>query len=215
MTVPALPNYITFAGNGTTGPFSFSFPFPQNSDLTASVIDSSGSITSAQIASITGAGSDTGGSVTLVTALIVGSTLTVYRSLPVQQQTQLPNGGPYFAATVEAALDYLTMLVQQLQTTVAITPKAVTSPSTTTFVNADASAGGGSAGIDGGIIGASVQYAGSGQLTVIKNDSTQYLVAVLPPTGKLICGRAEYDLSIGGESASFYPDIAGNLNRVG
>ena len=88
-------------------------------------------------------------------------------------------------------------------------------PSTTTFVNADASSGLGGTGIDGGTIGATVTYSGSGQLTVIKTDSTAFVVAVLPPAGKLICGRSEYDLTVAGEAASFYPDQNGNLNRVG
>ena len=215
MTVPALPNYATFAGNGTTGPFTFNFPFLLNTDLVASVTDQYGNITSALVAGITGAGSDTGGSISLTAALPVGSSLAVVRTMPLVQQTQLPNGGPYFAATVEAALDYLTMLCQQLQGAIARGQSVATSVNAVTYVNADASAGGDTAGIDGGFVGATVQYSGTGQLTVIKNDSTQYLVAILPPAGKLICGRSEYDLSVGGEAASFYPDNAGNLNRVG
>lgn len=137
MTVPAVPNYATFAGNGTTGPFTFNFPFQLSTDLVAAVTDQYGSITPALVASITGAGSDTGGSISLTAALPVGSSLTVFRIMPLAQQTQLPNGGPYFAATIEAALDYLTMLCQQLQESIDRLSNTVT------YVNADPATGAG------------------------------------------------------------------------
>jgi hypothetical protein len=216
VTVQALPNYATFIGDGTVGPFMFNFPFFNNSELTARITDLSGNTSDAIIANVTGAGSSTGGTVTMNSVVPAGYKLTITRLLPLEQLTHIVNGGPYFASTIEAALDYLTMLAQQLdsivRSTMAIT--VTTSPNNTTFVNADASLGGGGAGIDGGIIGATVQYSGAGQLTVIKTDDTQYLVAVLPAAGKTICGRYEYDISICGEAASFYPDQNGNLNKV-
>ena len=217
MTVAALPNFKQFVGNGSTGPFTFAFTFDSNTELSVTVAGAGlTTLSPAYDYTVSGAGSSLGGSITLTNALAVGSVLTVTRTLALEQDASLPNQGPFFSTTVEFALDRIVKMIQQLYTlfSSAIFITAVTSPSTTTFVNADASGGGGGTGIDGGVIGATVQYSGSGLLTVVKNDSTQYLVAVLPPAGWTICGRSEYDLSVGGESASFYPGLYNNLNRI-
>ena len=217
MTVAALPNYKTFVGAGTTGPFTFAFTFDSNTEISCKVLVAGqlNLLSPAFDYTVTGAGSSTGGSVTLTTALAVGAVLTVTRTLALAQDTNLPSQGPFFSTTVEYTFDRIVKMVQQLYTINSSTfITAVTSPSTTTFVEANASAGAGGAGIDGGIIGVTVQYSGSGLLTVTKNDNTQYLVAVLPPAGWTICGRTEYDLSVGGESASFYPGLYSNLVKV-
>ena len=217
MTVAALPNYKQFVGTGSPGPFTFSFTFDSNTEISCTVAGATPALLSpASDYTVSGAGSGSGGSVTLTNALAIGAVLTVTRTLALEQDASLPNQGPFFSTTVEFALDRIVKMIQQLYTlfSSAIFITAVTSPNNTTFVNADASAGGGGTGIDGGVIGATVQYSGSGLLTVIKNDNTQYLVAILPPVGWTICGRSEYDLGVGGESASFYPGLYNNLNRV-
>ena len=116
MTVPNLPNSAIFQGSGSSGPFTFAFPFFENSDIVATVADPSGNTSNAVVDSITGAGTDTGGSLTLTDPLLSGYSLTITRSMQIEQQTTLPNGGPFFAATIESAFDYLTMIDQQLAT---------------------------------------------------------------------------------------------------
>ena len=119
MTIANLPNYALFVGTGSTGPFTFSFVFLDNAEISATVTDLSGNVTNLTQNigySVSGAGSDTGGSVTLAVALTTGYILTVTRTMPIEQDTSLPNQGPFFATTIEAALDYLTMICQQLET---------------------------------------------------------------------------------------------------
>jgi archaellin len=117
MTIANLPNFATFNGSGSTGPFLFTFVFLDDSQI--SVEKTTAGVTTALTPNVdftvSGAGSDSGGSVTLTVALAVGSSITVTRTVPIEQDTSLPNQGPYFAATIEAAFDYLTMICQQLQ----------------------------------------------------------------------------------------------------
>lgn len=117
MTIAAIPNFKTFNGSGSTGPLYFSFVFLDDSQIT--VEKTTAGVTAVLTANVdytvAGAGSDSGGSVTLTVALAIGSSLTVTRTVPVEQATSLPNQGPYFASTIEAALDYVTMICQQLQ----------------------------------------------------------------------------------------------------
>jgi hypothetical protein len=185
--VPALPNYATFIGTGSIGPFTFAFPFLDNSEIVAIIADPSGNIINALIASLTGAGTSTGGALTLTTALAVGYTLTIARQLPIEQQTTLPDGGPFFAATIEAALDYLTMICQQLQTVNnAQSIVVTTTPNTTTYVEIDGSTG-----------PKTVQYSGTGELVVWRKDGvTANVVKIIPPVGWTIMGQAEYDLDV-------------------
>jgi hypothetical protein len=75
---------------------------------------------------ITGIGNATGGTVTYPLSggspIPAGSSLTIQRVLPIIQGTSLSNQGPTFAS-IESALDYLTMLIQQVDelTALAIT----------------------------------------------------------------------------------------------
>lgn len=122
MTVSAIPNYATFTGSGSVGPFTFSFNFSADSEISVKTTDLDGveeTLTAVYEYTVTGAGGTTGGSVTLVSALTAGWTLTVTRTVALSQEVVLPNGGPYFAATIEAAFDKLTMIAQQLSTEIA------------------------------------------------------------------------------------------------
>ncbi len=205
MTVPALPNYSTFAGNGSPGPFTWAFPFLDNSEIIAVVTDPFRNTTGAIIASLTGAGSDTGGSMTLVNPLLAGYQLTITRILPIQQQTQLPDGGPFFATTIEAALDYLTMICQQLVTQLAAVVIVETAVGTITYKEGDATAG---------IY--TIQYAGNGELVAWKIDPTANVVRILPPAGWTIEFQPYSDLFTQGDSARFFPSsTSNNLIKVG
>ena len=199
MTVPALPIFSVFLGTGSIGPFTFAFPFLDNSEITAIVTDPLGNTTTAIVASLTGALTDTGGSLTLVNPLLAGYTLTITRILPIEQQIELPDGGPFFATTIEAALDYLTMICQQLVTQIAAIVTIKTAVGMITYVEGDATLG---------IY--TIQYAGNGELVAWKKDATANVVKVLPPAGWTIAGQTEYDLYLQGESARFFPSSTSN-----
>lgn len=115
MTVAALPNYVTFQGNGTVGPFTFLMTFDTNSEIIVTIQAAGGQpYVLAQAAyTLLGAGLGTGGSVTLASILPIGSTITVTRILPLAQNTALVDGGPYFASNVMKMSDRIVKMIQQ------------------------------------------------------------------------------------------------------
>lgn len=112
-----------FSGNGSTTSFPFSFKIYTKNDIAVTRTDSYGNLTTLVLDSdysvAVNANQDVspGGTVTYPisgTALATGSTLTIGGNLAYAQTTQLPSGGAYNAQNVEAALDRLTILAQQL-----------------------------------------------------------------------------------------------------
>lgn len=120
MTVTSQLSSQTFPGTGVQTNFSFAFDIPAAGDEQVFLTDSGGNITgplASTLYAITGYGSGTGGTLTypLVGSPIPsGSTITISRNLAEVQDTVLGNQGPYFPSAVEQALDYLTMLLQQV-----------------------------------------------------------------------------------------------------
>lgn len=120
MTVSTTLNKAIFNGSGSTGPFTFNFNFYDNDDIDViktSTLGVDTTLTEVTHYTLTGAGGDTGGSVTLATALNTGEKLTIMRVLDLVQGTALPNNGPFYAEVIETAMDYQTMLVQQIDET--------------------------------------------------------------------------------------------------
>lgn len=103
-----------YAGSGTTGPFTVTFRFLDNSHLrvirTVGAVETVLALTTDY--TVTGAGASSG-TVTLVTALAVGQTLTILRNVPATQEADYVVGDAFPAESHEMALDKLTMLVQQ------------------------------------------------------------------------------------------------------
>jgi len=116
MTISTATARADYATNGTTGPFTVPFYFLDNSHLRVIYKDASGNETTLALSSgytVTGAGNPSGGTVTTATAYVAGGTLTIIRDVPATQETDYTEGGDFPAETHEAALDKLTMLVQQ------------------------------------------------------------------------------------------------------
>lgn len=59
-----------------------------------------------------------GGSITTLTAYDSDNTISIARDVPVTQGTSIPNLGGFYPKVIEAALDKVTMLIQQVQTDV-------------------------------------------------------------------------------------------------
>lgn len=147
MTVSTTTNKITYSGDGATTSFAFSFPGVAASDLQIYYTDTSGNITLLSSSSYTVVlnaavspnPTGIGGTVTYPTSgspIAVGTKLTILRTLPFTQTTSLSNQGVLYQPTIEAALDYIAMVAQQLnellgrQLTVAVsdsTPTALPS----------------------------------------------------------------------------------------
>ncbi len=127
MTVSTTANVITYAGNGATVTFSFAFPAVAASDLV--VMTTTAGVTSIQpTANYTvtlNAASGTnptaaGGSITMNSAPALGTSLTIERLLPVTQSYSFANQGTLYQPTIEQALDYQTMVNQQMTYTLSL-----------------------------------------------------------------------------------------------
>ena len=116
MTVSSSNNRDDYAGNGSTTSFAVTFRFLQNSDVKATIRDSSGGET-LQVETtnytLTGAGDAGGGTLVMLVAPPTGETLTILRDVPATQETDYVENDEFPAESHEDALDKLTMLVQQ------------------------------------------------------------------------------------------------------
>jgi hypothetical protein len=118
MTVSNSANKITYIGNGTTIQFPFTFKIFKTTDMQVILTDISTGVD-------TMLAPNSNYSVNLTTSYVTypvsGSPLTsatkitLNRSVPITQETSLPNQGAYFAKTVETALDKITIIEQQQQ----------------------------------------------------------------------------------------------------
>ena len=116
MTVSTEVDHNDYTGNGVTTSFPYTFRIFQKTDLMVQVVDLSENITVLTLDtdySVTGAGTYSGGSVVLSSPLANGWQISISRSLPVTQDTDLRNQGKFYAEVHEDAFDKLTMLIQQ------------------------------------------------------------------------------------------------------
>ncbi|WP_414446173.1 GDSL-type esterase/lipase family protein [Citrobacter europaeus] len=116
MTVSTEVDHNEYTGNGVTTSFPYTFRIFNKSDLFVQIVDLDENITDLILDTdytVTGAGGYTGGSVILSEPLANGRKISISRSLPVTQETDLRNQGKFFAEVHEDAFDKLTMLIQQ------------------------------------------------------------------------------------------------------
>ena len=117
MTVSSTTTKVSYSGNGSTTVFAYTFKIFADADLTVIVrTDATGAESTKTLItdySVAGAGSDSGGSVTMVTAPASGETLVIKRNLTLTQSTDYVPNDPFPAATHEDALDRLTFIAQQ------------------------------------------------------------------------------------------------------
>jgi hypothetical protein len=117
MTVSTGTNFKSYAGNGSTTTFAYTFKIFQDTNLVVTLVnDTTGAETTQSLTTnytVTGVGSDSGGNVVFVTAPPSGNTAVIRRVLPITQETNYVPNDPFPAEAHEDALDKLTMLVQQ------------------------------------------------------------------------------------------------------
>lgn len=120
MTVSSTTTRVQYNGDGATATFDVTFKFLSNDDITVIHADSSGTETTwteGTEYTLTGAGEETGGTLTVSTSPTDYTpasveTLTIKRAVAEKQETDLPTGGPFPANSVEQMVDRLTMMVQ-------------------------------------------------------------------------------------------------------
>lgn len=119
MTVSTTTSRIGYNGNGVTTIFAVPFRFLKNTDLIVTLVDASLNQYVKVLNTdytVTGAGDDAGGSITMVVAPATGQQLIIVREVPLTQETDYITGDPFPAETHERALDKLTMITQRLDT---------------------------------------------------------------------------------------------------
>lgn len=119
MTISTTSNKTVVQGNGLTNSFTYKFLVPNASEMFVYYTDAAGvsTLLNSSQYSVSGLGNPNGGTVTYPltgSPIASGTSLTIIRILGYQQLTDLINQGGYYPEVVEAALDYLTMLTQQL-----------------------------------------------------------------------------------------------------
>ena len=116
MTISTTESRISYNGNGVTTVFAFPYRFLANGDLVVLSVSAAGVETVKTITThytITGAGDDAGGSVTMLVAPASGTRLVIYRDTEVVQETDYISGDSFPAESHERALDRLTMILQE------------------------------------------------------------------------------------------------------
>lgn len=117
MTVTATTNRLSFAGDGTSNPWTFTFPITAKADLlvmakTAAGVESTLVLNTDY--TVSNAPWTSGGTVTPLAATVVGTTYVVIGNTPGTQGVTLQDGSPLPAATLNGALDRLTMIARRL-----------------------------------------------------------------------------------------------------
>jgi hypothetical protein len=116
MTVSSSINRVTYAGNGATTNFAVNFYFLENTHLQVILVAANGVETVQTLTAnytVTGAGNEAGGSITMLVPPPAGTQLIIVRNVPATQETDYLANDPFPAESHERALDKLTMLVQQ------------------------------------------------------------------------------------------------------
>lgn len=119
MTVEVETARVSYTGSGTTGPFTIPFYFLSNSDIKViKVTIADGTETALALTTdytLTGAGDEAGGTLTLVSSLSSSFKLVIYRDPELLQEVDYPRNDPFPAKTHEQVADRLTMIAQRLK----------------------------------------------------------------------------------------------------
>lgn len=118
MTVPSETNRSgPYNGNGVTTVFNYGFRIVDEDHLRVILTSIVGVETVLVVDadySVADVGEPAGGQITLMVAPETGETITILRSVPLTQETDLENQGAYYAETVEDRFDLTVMQIQQV-----------------------------------------------------------------------------------------------------
>jgi len=119
MTIATTENKKNYDGDGIVTVFAFPFLFPKDTDLDVYIFDETLKTNTLQTITtdytVTGAGLTAGGDVTMIVAPTSLEGLVIIRSIDITQGSKYEDFNRFPADTVEANLDRLTMICQQLQ----------------------------------------------------------------------------------------------------
>lgn len=118
MTINSTTSRVSYNGNGSTVAFAVPYYFAANADVVAVIGNANGSFTTLVLNTdytLTGATSPSGGTLTTTTAPASGATITIYRDPAATQLTHWVDNDPLPAASIENAMDKLTVLAQRVR----------------------------------------------------------------------------------------------------
>jgi len=122
MAVSSSYALIEYSGNGSTVTFSVTWPFFDNDDLVVTILDADGVGTEQTLTTdytVTGGTDSDGlpstGSITLVTAPTATETVRIARSTPRTQPTEYQTSGTLPSKSIEANLDRVTLIAQEVE----------------------------------------------------------------------------------------------------
>ena len=116
MTVSSQTSSVSYLGDGVTTLLQVPYYFLEQTDLVVTRVNADTSTTTLILGSdfsVSGAGVQAGGEVTMFVAPVVGVQILINRVVPVTQETDYVANDPFPAESHERALDKLTMLCQQ------------------------------------------------------------------------------------------------------
>ena len=196
MTITATSSVISYNGDGTSTAFPFPYEFLDASHLVVNLVDiASGAVTpqsSPANYTVSGAGNPDGGTVTMVVAPPSGSQLKIQRIVPLVQLIDLESGDTFPADTMEGALDYLTMAVQQISDLYSGASVPPSGGGTNTFLNLGAGHG-----VYLQTIGSQVQLRGlvAGSNVTITHNATDITIAAAGVAGALLAANNLSDVA--------------------
>lgn len=140
MTLSSASPVITYVGDASANQFSFPYPVFVEADFSVSVVKTSVTPTVDSTLTIgvdytvsglnaAGAPASSSGLITLVNAsqawltggnLSIGYSIVIERVVSIVQLTSIRNQGDFYPADFENALDYLTMICQQLEQAISV-----------------------------------------------------------------------------------------------
>lgn len=115
MTIDVVQNlgstiqYIATAGQTV---FPVPFPFVSNTDIVVQA--GTLALVNGTDYNVSGAGNDTGGNVTLTVGAVVNTVYTITRNIAIQRLTEYQQNGPFTSAAINAELDNIVLIEQQL-----------------------------------------------------------------------------------------------------
>ncbi|MCD8349904.1 MAG: hypothetical protein LUC93_04750 [Planctomycetaceae bacterium] len=114
-------SYVTYTGNGVTTVYDANFPILRKEHIVVSGTRADGVLFTYTLGReyqatlhFDASNEPVSATITLTTPLAVGWIMTIARLVPMVQETSFDDQGGMSAEAVEAALDYLTMIVQQI-----------------------------------------------------------------------------------------------------
>lgn len=112
-TISTETNRVDGTGNGSATAYTYTFKITDKTHLKVYVNGTLKTVDTDY--TVSGVGSDSGGTVTFTTAPTSGHRVIILREVPLTQVTTYTNAGKFPAASHEATLDKLTMAIQQLK----------------------------------------------------------------------------------------------------